>query len=118
MKRTFENLDAEIAAYTEWNNNSEYGKTLHEIEEDLKDYFVEEEGEFGLKSTPLSSTLCYLERGFNGSELRCAKGLLHFLENWDMIYVDEQTGRASEERSNHADVAKLVNKLFEIAVAA
>ncbi len=118
MNKTFENLDAEIAAYTEWINNSEYGKTLHEIEESLKDYFAEEEGEFGLKSTPLSNTLCSLERGFNGSELRCAKGLLRFLENRDMIYVDDQTGRASEERSNHSDVAKLVNKLFDLAEAA
>lgn len=118
MKQTFANLDAEMNAFSEWINNSEYGKTLRQIEEALKDFFLEEEGEFGISSTPLSSTLCYLDRGFNGSEKRCAKGLASFLENWDIIYVDEQTGRADAERSNHSDVAQLVNRIIDLAEAA
>ena len=80
-------------------SNDEFGKLLKEIKEHVKDYFVEEEDEYGLPSTPLDTYIIYYS--VYGHRNSVAFNVINLLENYDILGNDE-------------DVDNLVKELKEI----
>ena len=114
MKKEFKNIDEELNAYSAFLDESEYGKTVKQIREACKDMFYTYKGELGLESSELTDYGTMYNWGFNGNEKRFAENLTSFLANYDIV-LRKQDGTADERRSNRNNVAKLLNKLREIA---
>lgn len=114
MKKEFKNIDEELNAYSTFLNESEYGKTVKQIREACKDMFYTYKGELGLESSELTDYGTMYSWGFNGNEKRFAENLTSFLANYDIV-LRKQDGTADERRSNHNNVAKMLNKLRELA---
>lgn len=100
---------------------------LDELKEALKDNFAWFDTYYGYKTTELHEFISELpgdlfEDDNDEDELHCihfAKKssvtyLMAWLANWDMVYMDRDA-HCSESRSNHQDVAKLLNKMYKIA---
>lgn len=114
MKQVFKNIDEELDAYSAFLDSSEYGKTVKQIREACKDMFYTYKGEFGLESSELTDYGTMYSWGFNGNEKCFAENLTGFLAEYDIV-LRKKDGTADERNSNHNDVAKLLNKLYQLA---
>lgn len=91
-------LDEEMMIWEE-RSNDEFGKLLKDIKEHVKDYFVVEEDEYGLPSTPLDTYITYYS--VYGHRKSVASNVINLLKNYDILGNDE-------------DVDNLVKELKEI----
>lgn len=79
-------LDEEMKIWEE-RSNDEFGKVLHAIKELTKDYFVAEEDEFGINSTPLDVYIA--QYSVFGRRKSIALNIRNLLENYDILGNDE-----------------------------
>ena len=80
-------------------SNDEFGTLLKKIKESCVDFFVAEEDEFGMKSTPLDTYIALYS--LDGNRKYIANSVKGILWNYDIL-------------GNYKNIEKLVNKLFTL----
>lgn len=108
-KRTFASLDEELELMEKWFEESEYYKIIKQIKEIGKSEFPAWNTEYGFKTNDLDCLISEYDCGFNGREKSLVNALLSFLENYDMILVEN--GIVNVKSSNNTQMAKLIIKL-------
>ena len=118
-KATFANIDDEINQYEEFLKKNPFGKTLKEFVDSFKDELERYDIGLGITCNELEEFVGMCQYGFDANQDTI--GLLltdirRWLANNDFCFICNNW-KASVECSNRPDVARLYNKMLEIATA-
>ena len=116
---SFKDFDEEMIKMYDFQKKHPFSKTLTKICQLLKDDLPRYEIALGCTCNEIEEVCGTYEYGFNCTPTQIAnlvEDILSYCAMYDFIFRKED-GTADVKKSNHADVAKQLNKLVAIATA-